>query len=131
MFAVNLHATFYLAKALAPGMMERRSGSIVALGGTVAMTAHPDRAHVVASKIGLHGLIQSLAQELGPYGVRANLLVAGFINTKPHPEWSPDTTPLRRMGTAQEVANAAVFLASDESSYVTGDRIICSGGSYM
>ena len=157
-FAVNLHSTFYLAKALAPSMMERRNGgSIIALGGLASMTAQPLRAHVVASKTGLYGLIKSLALELGPFGVRANLIAVGFIKTeRRNPEWYPEgggapigatgagnesdgsalgradgTTPLGRIGTPQDVANAALYLASDESSFVTGDRVICAGGRYM
>jgi 3-oxoacyl-[acyl-carrier protein] reductase len=136
-FAVNLHSSFYLAKALAPGMMERKSGSIIALGGMSSMTSQPNRAHVAASKTGLHGLIRSLALELGPYGVRANLIAVGSIGTeRRNPEWYAESggvpqTPLGRIGTPQEVANVALFLASDESSYVTGDRIVCAGGRYM
>ena len=143
-FAVNLHSTFYLAKALAPGMMERKRGSIIALGAIASLSSQPDRAHVVASKTGLYGLIKSLALELGPHGVRANLIAVGLIETeRRNPEWyqetggSPQTsalierTPLRRTGTPQEVAKVALFLASDESSYVTGDRILCLGGRYM
>lgn len=142
--AVNLDANFYLAKAVAPGMMERKSGNIVALGGMSSVKALPIRAHVATSKTGLHGLIKSLAHELGPHGIRANLLVLANIETKRlNPEWYPDsggnptnserlaTIPLRRSGTPQEVANVALFLASDDSSFVTGDRIICAGGEYM
>ncbi len=155
--AVNLHSTFYFAKALAPGMIQRGAGgSIVALGGLASMTGQPQRAHVVASKTGLYGLIKALALELGPYGVRANLIAVGHIDTaRRNPEWYPEgggvpymgeggagsdgsalgtadgSTPLRRLGSPQEVANVALFLASDEASYVTGDRIICAGGRYM
>ena len=144
-FAVNLHSTFYLAKALAPSMMERgKGGSIVALGGLAAVTAQPHRAHVVASKTGLYGLIKALALELGPYGIRANLIALSTIdNVRANPEWYPERPggaytdaevaeiPLKRTGKPQEVANVAVFLASDRSSYVTGDRILCAGGKYM
>ena len=142
-FAVNLHSTFYLAKAIAPSMMKRKSGSIVALGGLASMTSQPQRAHVVASKAGLLGLIKALAYELGPYNVRANLIALSTIeNVRVNPEWYPGTggkyteaelaeIPLRRAGKPQEVANVAVFLASDQSSYVTGDRILCAGGKYM
>jgi 3-oxoacyl-[acyl-carrier protein] reductase len=143
-FAVNLHATFYLAKALTPGMIERgKGGSIVALGGVASLTSQAERAHVVASKTGLHGLIKALAMELGPYGIRANLIALSFIeNKRLNPERYPETggahtraeidsVPLRRLGKPQEVANVALFLASDESSYVTGDRIVCAGGRYM
>jgi NAD(P)-dependent dehydrogenase (short-subunit alcohol dehydrogenase family) len=143
-FAVNLHSTFYLAKALAPSMMERESGAIVALGGMASVTSQPMRAHVIASKTGLYGLIKALALELGPYGIRANLIaLSGIENVRANPEWYPERgggsytesemaeVPLRRMGKPQEVANVAVFLASDQSSYVTGDRIVCAGGKYM
>jgi len=153
--AVNLYSTFYLAKALAPHWIKRRApASIVAVGGMASLTTQPNRAHVVASKTGLYGLIKSLALELGPYGVRANLLAAGLIGTeRRNPEWYPegggvphgmvsdkpdgtptgraDGSPLKRIGTTQEVANVALFLASDESSFVTGDRIVCAGGRYM
>jgi len=143
-FAVNLHSTFYLAKALTPGMMKRGSGSIVALGGLASLTSQPIRSHVVASKTGLYGLIKSLALELGPHNVRANLIAVGLIGTeRRNPGWYPEknnmpftevdvsTMPLKRTGTPQEVADVALFLASDQSSYVTGDRIICGGGRYM
>lgn len=143
-FAVNLHSTFYLAKAIVPSMMERRSGSIVVLGGLAALTAQPQRAQVIASKMGLLGLIKALAYELGPYGVRANMIALSNIeNVRANPEWYPEKVdgqysakdveaiPMKRLGKPQEVANVAVFLASDQSSYVTGDRIVCAGGRYM
>ena len=148
-FGVNLHATFYLAKALVPGMIERKTGSIIALGGSSMVTVSSGYgAAVVASKMGLHGLIKSLAQGLAPYGVRANLLgLANIENVRAHPEWYKDMaktgkppmdspergklSPMGRKGTNQEVANVALFLASDESSYITGDRILCSGGMHV
>ncbi len=157
-FEVNLHSTFYLSKALAPGMMERRSGSFIALGGNSATTAaFPYVSALAASKHGLHGLIKGLAQAFGRYNVRANLLsLANIQNDRLNPEWyqakndkgefistgqvgDPKTTdqdryklsPLGRQGTREEVGKVAVFLASDDSSYVTGDRIIVSGGGYM
>jgi 3-oxoacyl-[acyl-carrier protein] reductase len=143
-FAVNLHSLFYLARAVVPSMMERRRGSIVALGGLASLTAQPQRAHVVASKAGLYGLVRALALELGPYNVRANLIALGMIeNVRANPEWYPERAggsyteeelagvALKRTGKPQEVANVAVFLASDRSSFVTGDRIVCAGGRYM
>jgi NAD(P)-dependent dehydrogenase (short-subunit alcohol dehydrogenase family) len=141
-FAVNLHSAFYLAQAVAPSMMKQRSGSIVALGGMAAVTAQPQRAHVIASKHALYGLIKALAYELGPYDVRANLIALMTIeNVRANPDWYGGHTgptpeelaaiPLRRAGRNSEVANVAVFLASDQSSYVTGDRVVCGGGKYM
>ncbi len=142
-FAVNVHATFYLAKAIAPGMIERKRGSIVALGSSASLTAPMQRgASEAASKHSLYGLIKSLALDLGPYGVRANLLALSFIdNDRRNPEWYAgfdnrsaaqfEKTPLRRTGKPEEVAAAALFLASDEASYITGDRIVCGGGRHM
>ena len=142
-FAVNLHSLFYLAKAVVPSMMKRKSGSIVALGGLASLTAQPQRAHVVASKAGLYGLIRALALELGPYNIRANLIALGMIqNVRANPEWYGASgggyteeelagIALKRVGKPQEVANVAVFLASDQSSFVTGDRIVCAGGKYL
>jgi len=146
-FDLNLHSTFYLSKAVVPGMKERKSGNIIALGGMASLTSETLGSAVVASKHGLYGLIKSLALELGPYGIRANLLAPAHINNKRlNPEWyanrvgeevantmggDPSTSPLKRTGTAQEVANCALFLASDQSSYITGDRMFCGGGRYM
>ena len=146
-FAVNLHSTFYLAKALAPGMKESKSGSIIALGGMASLTSEAIGSAVVASKHGLYGLIKSLALELGPYGIRANLLALSNIeNKRLNPEWyagrtgdavmnvrggDPSASPLKRNGTPLEVGNAALFLASDRSSYITGDRLLCAGGKFM
>lgn len=143
-FAVNLHSTFYFARALAPGMIARRSGSIVVLGSVSGLIPNLNSAAETAAKHGLHGLVKSLALELGPYGVRANVVaLASIETTRRNPEWYSDTggdpntralvdkTALRRFGKPQEVADVVLFLASEESSYVTGDRILCMGGMYM
>jgi 3-oxoacyl-[acyl-carrier protein] reductase len=143
-FAVNLNSVFYLAKAVVPSMIKRKSGTIIALGGQASVTSQPQRAHVIASKHGLFGLIKALALELGPYNVRANLIALMTIeNVRANPEWYTDghgggyspedlaAIPMKRAGKPQEVANVAVFLASEQSSYVTGDRILCGGGKYM
>jgi 3-oxoacyl-[acyl-carrier protein] reductase len=145
-FAVNLHSTFFFTRALAPRMIERgKGGSIIALGGNNSLTVSSGHAAAVsASKHGLHGLIKSLAVALGPYGIRANLLALGTIESeRQNPEWygayggNPQSSAsnkgkaLGRFGKPHEVANVALFLASDESSFVTGDRISCSGGSVL
>jgi 3-oxoacyl-[acyl-carrier protein] reductase len=140
-FSVNCHSTFYLGKALAPGMIERKKGSIIALGGKSSLTGvRPGIGAVAASKHGLYGLIKAMAIDLGPYGIRANLIAVGAIDTeRRNPEWylpgeDPSAehaqTALRRGGTTQEIANVTMFLASDESSFITGDRIVCTGGRY-
>src|SRR5256885_2839308 len=140
--AVDLHSAFYLARAVVPGMKERKRGSIIALGGQSAITGRPNTAAVTAAKSGLLGLVRALAAELGPFGVRANMVIPGFIDTeRRHAEWYPEhrqrppgapeqleQIPLRRLGRPEDIADACVFLASDASSYVTGDTIRVMGG---
>lgn len=140
--AVDLHSAFYLARAVVPGMKERRRGSIIALGGQSAITGRPNTAAVTAAKSGLLGLIRALAAELGPFGIRANMVVPGFIDTeRRYAEWYPEfkqtppgdpaqlkEIPLRRLGRPEDIADACVFLASDASSYVTGDTVRVMGG---
>lgn len=143
--AVDLNAAFYLCKALVPSMIERRTGSIIAIGGLSSLTGRPNTAAVTAAKTGLLGLIRALAAELGPHNVRANMVMPGFMDTeRRYPEWYPEFRdsprgssehvqgiPMGRQGRPEEVAQACVFLASDESSYVTGDRILCMGGRFL
>src|SRR5213594_2420306 len=140
--AVNLHSAFYLARAVVPAMKARRRGSIIAIGGQSSLTGRPDTAAVTAAKTGLLGLVRALAAELGPFGIRANMVMPGFIDTeRRHAEWYPEfrqsppgspeelaKIPLRRLGRPEDIANACVFLASDASSYVTGDSIRVMGG---
>lgn len=141
-FDANCHSLFHLAKAVIPGMVARGGGSIVALGGQSALRPSNKGAAVTASKHAAWGLIKSLALEFGPQGIRANMVNPGLIEVeRRNPEWyeggSPvragriEKTPLRRLGQAQEVAEVVLFLASDRSAYVTGDRIIAAGGAWM
>jgi NAD(P)-dependent dehydrogenase (short-subunit alcohol dehydrogenase family) len=139
---VNLHSAFYLARAAVPGMKERRRGSIIALGGMSSLTGRPNTAVVTVAKTGLLGLVRALAAELGPSGIRVNMVMPGFIDTeRRHAEWYPEfrqappgsadelaKIPLRRLGRPEDIAEACVFLASDASSYVTGDSIRVMGG---
>jgi 3-oxoacyl-[acyl-carrier protein] reductase len=140
--AVDLHSAFYLARAVVPGMKERRRGSIIALGGQSSITGRPNTSAVTAAKSGLLGLIRALAAELGPFGIRANMVLPGFIDTeRRYAEWYPEfrerppgapeqvkEIPLRRLGRSEDIADACVFLASEASSYVTGDTIRVMGG---
>lgn len=139
---VNLHAAFYLARAVVPGMKARGRGSIIALGGQSSLTSRPNTAAVTTAKTGLLGLVRALAVELGPFGIRANMVAPGFIDTeRRYPDWYPEHTgtppssteqlkqiPLRRFGRPEEIAEACLFLASDASAYVTGDTIRVMGG---
>jgi NAD(P)-dependent dehydrogenase (short-subunit alcohol dehydrogenase family) len=140
--AVNLHSAFYLARAVVPGMVERRRGSIIAVGGQSSMTGRPNTAAVTAAKTGLLGLVRALAAELGPFGIRANMVVPGLIDTeRRYAEWYPEfrqsppgapeqlrEIPLRRLGRPEEIADACLFLASDASAYMTGDTLRVMGG---
>jgi NAD(P)-dependent dehydrogenase (short-subunit alcohol dehydrogenase family) len=141
-FAVDLHSAFYLARAVVPGMKARGRGSIIALGGQSSLTGRPNTAAVTAAKTGLLGLVRALAAELGPHGIRANMVVPGFIDTeRRYAEWYPEfrerppgapeqvkEIPLRRLGRPEDIAEACVYLASDASSYVTGDALRVMGG---
>lgn len=143
--AVNLHSAFYLARAVVPGMKARRRGSIIAIGGQSAITGRPNTAAVTAAKSGLLGLVRALAAELGPFGIRANMVVPGTIDTeRRYAHWYPEFTeappgappqlkeiPLGRLGRPEEIADACVFLASDASAYVTGDTIRVMGGRFI
>jgi 3-oxoacyl-[acyl-carrier protein] reductase len=123
---VNLGGTFNLCKAVVPGMIERRTGSIVAFGGLNAMTgggAGPNS----AAKMGLLGFVRSLAIDLAPHNVRANMIVPGRIATEGRTN-DPQDIPMLRRGTTDEIARATLFLASDDSAYVTGERIMVTGG---
>ena len=144
-FAINLHSTFYLAKAALPGMMEREMGSIIGIGGMASITGRPDTSTVTAAKTGLWGFIRAVAAEFAQYNIRANMVNPGSIDTsRRNPEWfvkesrRPSSSddqlrriPLGRQGTIYDIANACLFLASDESSYITGDQLNVVGGRYL
>jgi 3-oxoacyl-[acyl-carrier protein] reductase len=140
--AVDLHSMFYFARAVVPGMKQRRRGSIIGLGGQSSVTSRANTAAVTTAKTGLLGLVRALAAELGPYGIRANMVLPGYIDTeRRYAEWYPEhrqsppdspeqleKIPLRRLGRPEDIADACVFLASDASAYVTGDTIRVMGG---
>ena len=142
---INLFPAFYLIKAVLPGMMERRSGSIIAMGGQSAITGRPDTALVTTAKTGLMGLIRAVAAEMAPYNIRANMVNPGSTDTtRANPEWYPEfqdvargsdahvaSIPMRRQGTVHDIAEACLFFASDESGYITGDRLNVMGGRYI
>ena len=142
---VNLHSAFYLARAVVPAMKERRRGSIIALGGLSSVTGRPNTAAVTTAKTGLLGLVRALAAELGPFGIRANMVMPGYIDTeRRYAEWYPEfkqtppgspeqlkQIPLGRLGRPEDIADACLFLASDASAYVTGDTLRVMGGRFI
>ncbi|HEY6256904.1 MAG TPA: 3-oxoacyl-[acyl-carrier-protein] reductase [Xanthobacteraceae bacterium] len=136
--AVNLSASFRLARAAIKGMMRRRFGRIIGITSVVAVTGNAGQGNYAAAKAGMIGLIKSLAQEYARRSVTANCIAPGFIatamtdklNEKQH-EAILARVPSGRLGTAAEVAAAAVYLASDEASYVTGQTLHVNGGMAM
>lgn len=135
---VNLKSAFNFVHAITPVMMKQRTGSIINMASVVGVSGNAGQCNYSASKAGMIGLAKSIAKELGSRGVRANAIAPGFIITdmtaalsdEVRAEWAKQI-PLRRGGTPEDVANVATFLASDLSSYVTGQVIHCCGGMNM
>ena len=131
---VNLKSAFNFTHAVTPVMMRQRGGSIISLSSVVGINGNAGQANYAASKAGIIALTKSVAKELGARGVRANAIAPGFIltdMTKALPEETlqqfVSMIPLRRGGEPQEVAKVALFLASDLSSYVSGQVIQVNG----
>jgi 3-oxoacyl-[acyl-carrier protein] reductase len=124
---VNLGGMFNLCKLVVPGMIEQKSGSIVAFGGMNAMTAGGAGPNS-AAKMGLLGFVRSLAIDLAPHNVRVNMVVPGRIATEGREDVPVDDIPMARRGTPGEIASATLFLVSDDSAYLTGDRLMVTGG---
>ena len=131
---VNLKSAFNFIHALTPIMARQRGGSIINMSSVVGVSGNAGQCNYSASKAGLIGLTKSIAKEMGPRGIRANAIAPGFIVTEMtaalpqevRDQWVK-TIPLRRGGTPEDVANVALFLASDLSSYVSGQVINCCG----
>ena len=136
--AVNLKSAFNFIHACTPVMMKQRSGSIINMASVVGVHGNAGQSNYSASKAGMIGLAKSIAQELGSRGNRDNEIAQGFIITdmtaglpeEVKAEWAKKI-PLRRGGTPEDVANIATFLASDMSSYVSGQVIQVDGGMNM
>ncbi len=135
---VNLKSVFNLTKAVQRVMLKQRSGSIINMSSVVGVGGNAGQSNYSASKAGLIGFTKSMAQELGSRSIRCNAVAPGFIETDMtskldetvKKEWVK-TIPLRRSGQAEDVANIAIFLGSDLSSYVTGQVISVCGGMSM
>lgn len=132
---VNLKSAFNFIHAVTPIMMKQKNGSIINMASVVGVSGNAGQANYSASKAGLIGLAKSIAKELGSRSIRANAIAPGFIITdmtaqlsqEVRDEWA-QKIPLRRGGTPEDVANAALFLASDLSGYVSGQTIHVCGG---
>lgn len=135
---VNLKSAFNFIHAVTPIMMRQKSGSIINMSSVVGVSGNAGQVNYSSSKAGLIGMAKSVAKELGSRGIRANCVAPGFIITdmtgqlseEVRKQWAAQI-PLRRGGTPEDVANVCTFLASDLSSYVTGQVIHCCGGMNM
>lgn len=132
---VNLKSVFNLTKAVIRPMMKQRAGSIINMSSVVGLKGNAGQANYAASKAGILGFSKSVALELGSRNIRSNVVAPGFIETEMTAKldekvvegWRNEI-PLKRGGSPQDIANACVFLASDMSSYITGQTLSVDGG---
>ena len=134
----NLSSVFRTSKAVLRGMMKARKGRIVNIASVIGVTGNPGQANYAAAKAGIIGFTKSLAREVGSRNITANVVAPGLIDTDmtkaisadAQKDWSAQI-PLGRVGSADEVAAAVCFLASDEASYITGQVLGVNGGMHM
>ena len=136
--AVNLTAAFHLTRAVLRGMMKQRSGRIIGISSVSGVMGNPGQGNYAASKAGLIGMNKALAHEVASRGITVNSIAPGFIASAMTDELNDkqresilSTIPAGRLGTAQEVAGCAVFLASDAAAYITGHTLNVNGGMAM
>ena len=135
---INLKGTFLCIKAVTKPMMKQRYGRIINVSSVVGVSGNPGQANYVASKAGIIGLTKGVAKELASRNITANVVAPGYIETDMTadlPDKAKDAMvsqiPLGRPGTAEDIAAAVVFLASDKAAYITGQTLHVSGGMYM
>ena len=136
---VNLTGAFYACKCVLPHMLAQKSGVILNMSSRAGKTAHPtSSACYGASKAALDALTRKLAYDFGAEGIRVNAICPGPVETDMSLQWSPDyrakildNIPLRKLGRPEDIADLAVYLASDSSAFITGESININGGTYM
>ncbi len=135
---VNLKSVFNMTKAVQRTMLKQRKGAIINISSVVGVKGNAGQTNYAASKAGIIGFSKSVALELGSRNIRCNVIAPGFIETEMTAKLDPkvvddwrNAIPLKRGGTAKDVANACVFLASDHSAYITGQVLHVDGGMYM
>lgn len=133
--STNLSGAFMMTKAVSRVMMKQRRGSIINVGSVIGLVGNAGQVNYAAAKAGLIGFTKSVAKELAPRGIRANLVAPGFIETdmtakltETVRESARDAIALKRFGTTEEVAAVVSFLASEDASYITGQVIAVDGG---
>ncbi len=136
--AVHLSAVFYLSKRVLRGMTKAKFGRIINISSVVAQMGNPGQTNYVAAKAGIEGFSRSLAQEMGSRNITVNCVAPGFIATDMTDSLTDEqrhkmvsNIAVNRLGTPQDIANAVSFLASDNSSYITGTVLPVNGGLYM
>ena len=136
--STNLSAVYRLSKAVLRGMMKARQGRIINIGSVVGAIGNAGQTNYAAAKAGMIGFTKSLAREVGSRGITVNAVAPGFIDTDMTRALSGEqrtsllaNIPLGRLGDAQEIAYAVVFLASPEAAYITGETLHVNGGMYM
>lgn len=136
----NLYSTFYATRAVLPHMVKQKAGKIVSLASVAGWIGSNDgEAHYCAAKAAVMGYTRAVAAEVGKYGVRVNAIAPGLIYNEFLRRIYPEEmfrsvekrTPLGRVGKPEDIANLALFLVSDESSFITGEVMCCSGGLYV
>ena len=135
---VNLKGTFNCIKAVSRPMVKQRSGRIISIASIIGLMGNPGQGNYAASKAGIIALTKTIAKELASRNINANAVAPGFIQTEMTAKLPEDikkkmleAIPLAKLGTPQDVANVCLFLASDESSYITGQTITIDGGMVM
>ena len=135
---INLSAAFIVSRTVGRDMIRKRSGSIINMSSVIGIHGNGGQANYAASKAGLIGITKSLAQETASRGVRVNAIAPGFINTDMTAvlpdklkEIMLEKIPLKRMGSPADIARAALFLASGDSDYITGQVLSVDGGMFM
>ncbi|WWO97278.1 MAG: 3-oxoacyl-[acyl-carrier-protein] reductase [Candidatus Dasytiphilus stammeri] len=137
---VNLSSIFYLSKAVIKTMIKKHAGRIINIGSMIGSSGNKGQTNYAATKSGIIGFSKSLALEVASRGITVNVIAPGFIETDMTTKVFNNTEtraeilnkiPMGRFGTPQEIANAVVFLASDEAAYITGETLHINGGMYM
>jgi 3-oxoacyl-[acyl-carrier protein] reductase len=135
---INLKSVFNLTKACTKPMMKAKAGSIINISSVVGLMGNAGQANYAASKAGMIGFSKSIAKELGSRNIRTNVIAPGFIETEMTEELNEEqlkawlsNIPLKKAGKGNDIANACMFLASDLSSYITGQVLVVDGGMLM